>query len=269
MVKVILQIIVIVATVAIICIVQSSFKEYSEAVKFTEVKVNISDSSRIGFVRKVDILRKLNSFNLKAGVTKIKDINLQKIENSLKSDSYIKQVEVYGDINGRLVIDIKQFMPMLRIINEGGTSYFVDEEYNVVEHRNFVGMKLPIVSQEANVISIEDIKNKKEDKKSKDKLQKAKDRVSSIIRLLEFIEEDDIWGNMVSQVNLNRKGEVEIIPRLGNHVITFCDMDSVAMYRDYFDKLYRFYKSQSENGVWSQYSNVNLKYRGQVVCKKK
>lgn len=267
--QVVVESLFIVIFIAVFVLVQSTYKGYYNSVRLTEIKVNINDSTHVGLVDRGDILRKLSRFSLKKGVTFMKDISLSAIENSIAEDDYINRVEVYSDVSGALNIDVEQFVPVMRIIDKDGLSYFIDDKYRVVAYRNYMNLSLPLVSQESDAVPISYLKTTKLDtEKLTDLQKKSYQRIDDLSRFLEIIQGDDIWRSMVSQVYLNSDGEVELIPRIGAHSITFCEIDSLSKCERYFDKLLKFYKDQTNSGVWTQYSNVNLKYEGQVVCKK-
>ena len=269
-VMVIFEIIFIVIFIAVIFIMQSSYKDYYDKVKLTGIVIDINDSCNVSFVNKKEILLKLNSFNLKKGRTLVSEIPLNDIEVLISKDYYIKRAEAYCDVSGKLNIDVTQFVPTMRFIGNNGDSYFIDNEFRIVKHRNSVSMTLPMVTQEINIIPFLELSGKdvvpleKRDKSSK----LIYDRLAKLKYFSDYVSEDDVIENLISQVNINGDCEVEIIPRLGGHIVVLCDLDSLLDCDKYFDKLLKFYESQSSKGVWTEYSRVNLKFEGQVVCKK-
>jgi cell division protein FtsQ len=70
----------------------------------------------------------------------------------------------------------------------------------------------------------------------------------------------------VEQIYLNEKGEYELIPRVGAHVVKFGSFEN---YREKFRNLKAFYKKGLNNVGWNQYLYINLKYDNQIICTKK
>lgn len=269
--KIVFQIVLVVFFVATIVFVQILYKDLQSGVKYSGIKVNIDDSSSIGFISRSDILSKIVSFNLQKGVTPIKNVPLASIETLFKNNPYINRAEVYSDVTGAVNIDIEQFVPSVRIIDSDGFSYFIDKHYKVVQQRHYVNMELPVVTQSAQILPLKYLMmlgNKNRDDSLTTRQAEAYRRIDRLVELVEKLENDDIWENLISQVNVNGEGDVELIPKLGVHIITFCNIDSLNNCDRYLDKMRTFYKSQALNGVWSEYSRVNFKYEGQVVCKK-
>ena len=60
--------------------------------------------------------------------------------------------------------------------------------------------------------------------------------------------------------------DIELIPRVGNHTIVFGDANQIE---SKFEKLIVFYNKGLSNTGWNEYSVINLKYEGQVVCTKR
>lgn len=267
--KVIFQIFLVVVFLTTIVFVQVKYNNYKKGVKYSGMKININDSSSLGFISKGDIMQKVNGFNLKKNATPLKDIPLAAIETLFKNNPYMNSVEVYSDITGSLNIDVEQFIPKIRIIDSDGISYFVDDKYKVVQQRHYVNMPIPIVTQSSDIIPVKYLAQAQRGDTLTNKQKLAYRRIDLLYDFTERLEEDDVLKSLISQVNINSSGDIELIPRIGCHLITFCGIDSLVNCKKYLNKMTKFYNSQTNNGVWTQYSKVNFKFDGQIVCKKK
>lgn len=267
--KIIFQIFLVVIFIATIVFVQIKYQDMKANAKYSGIKVNIDDSSSIGFISKADIISKIGNYNLKKGVTLVKNMPLETIEENLRGNPYINHVEVYGDVSGYVNVDVEQFIPSMRIIDGDGLSYFIDKKYKVVQQRHFVNMKMPVVTQSDAIIPLRYLMmlGNKADTLTKRQAE-AYRRIDLLAAFVEQLDGDDTWEGLFSQVNINSNGDIELIPRLGVHIVTLCYIDSLKYCDNYLDKMAIFYKSQTGNGVWTEYVSVNFKYEGQVVCKK-
>jgi cell division protein FtsQ len=90
--------------------------------------------------------------------------------------------------------------------------------------------------------------------------------VEKVFRMADFIRKSDFWNAQVEQIYVNANGEIEIIPRVGNHLIIFGDINDME---EKFDKLFLFYKEGLSKTGWNQYKTINLTFKGQIVCTKK
>ena len=84
--------------------------------------------------------------------------------------------------------------------------------------------------------------------------------------LASFVYKDPFWKAQIMQVYINNEGDMELIPRVGNHTIILGDVSGLE---DKFSKLMIFYKQGLSKTGWNEYSTINLKYNNQVICTKK
>ena len=59
--------------------------------------------------------------------------------------------------------------------------------------------------------------------------------------------------------------DFELVPKVGNHKIVFGGIDNLE---SKFEKLMIFYKKGLSKTGWNEYSEINLKFKNQVVCTK-
>lgn len=264
---IIVQTTLIIFFITVIIAVQLSFSKYSNDVKLSNIEINISDTTKTYFIERKDILSMLEKYNFVVGESSIKDISISEIETEISKNLYIKGVEVYSNVDGDLSIDIKQFEPKIRLIDKEGNSYFIDEDDNIVEFRKYRNKLLPIISQEGDVVQFLSLTKRERGDLSESDIDN-RERINKIKDLVEFVEDDKFWDNLISQIYINKEGLIELIPKMGSHVVTLCHIDSLCLKEKYFDKLAKFYAARSDKGLWTLYDNIDLRFDGQVVCKK-
>ncbi len=77
---------------------------------------------------------------------------------------------------------------------------------------------------------------------------------------------DEFMNALIEQVYVTNRGEYILIPKLGDQKIILGPYENVA---DKFKRLKVFYKEGMPYEGWQKYSEINLKYKGQVVCRKR
>lgn len=183
----------------------------------------------------------------------LRDINIHSLENSLKNNPFIEFAKVYADMDGIIHVEIKQRLPILRIINRANVQFYIDEN----------GLKMPLSENftanvlVANGLIDEDFSGKVESLNTK----LAKD----LYRMAQFIKADTLWDNQIEQLYVDTKGDIELVPRVGDHKIILGDADSL---QTKFRNLLIFYKKAMPKVGWDTYKTINLKYANQVVCEK-
>lgn len=90
--------------------------------------------------------------------------------------------------------------------------------------------------------------------------------MADLLKLTELINQNIFLKAQISEIYVNSKGEYDLIPQLGNHLIRFGTMNDARAKLNNLDIFYR--KALICEG-WDKYETINLKYKNQVVCKRK
>jgi cell division protein FtsQ len=183
----------------------------------------------------------------------LEDINIHKLENILKANPFIEYAKVFADMNGVVQVDIRQRKPLIRIINMANVNFYIDEN----------GFKIPLSDNYtarvlvANGLINEDFSGKVDTLSS----QLARD----LYRTARFIQQDTLWNDQIEQIFVNLKGDIEVVPRIGDHKIILGTADSLETK---FRNLLVFYKKAIPKVGWETYKSINLKYANQIICEK-
>ena len=85
-----------------------------------------------------------------------------------------------------------------------------------------------------------------------------------------YLQEDKFWNNQIEQIyvktNKEKKPVVELIPRVGNHVVY---MGSISDYKKKLRRLRIFYEKAMGTVGWNKYDKINLEFNNQIVCTKR
>ena len=73
---------------------------------------------------------------------------------------------------------------------------------------------------------------------------------------------------MIGQIYLEKNGDFILVPLIGDQKIVFGSAYSEKEVEEKFEKLRIFYEEGMPNVGWNAYSEISVKYEGQIVCKK-
>lgn len=181
---------------------------------------------------------------------KLNEINIHKLENVLKANPFIEYAKVFADMNGVIHVDIRQRKPLIRIINMANVNFYIDEKgFKIPMSDNYTARVLV-----ANGLINEDFTGKVDTLSS----QLARD----LFRTAHFIRQDTLWNDQVEQLFVSVKGDIEIVPRVGDHKIILGSADSLETK---FRNLLVFYKKAIPKVGWEAYKTINLKYANQII----
>ena len=208
---------------------------------FNGLEVNIDRSDNNYFILEEEI----NELFINLGYGKdsqlLSGLDIRKIEQLVNNNPAARVANAYTTVDGKLKIDIKQRIPLLRVFSKSGSSFYLDE----------LGEMMPLSEKfTARVLiangNIED-----------------KDSLNDLFQLAKFIRNNEFWNAQVTQIYINAENEIELITRVGNQVVLFGDVSDME---EKFGKLMIFYKMGLKKTGWNLYSHINLKFKNQVVC---
>jgi cell division protein FtsQ len=223
------------------------------------ISINIDDSSDFHFVSKREIAGLISQSNTKIIGRPVREIPLPEIESKISQLRELKEVEVYTTIDGVLHVSVDQRNPIMRVITGGG-DYFVDEDGVIMRRRglytprlHIVGGNIRITGQMLNGVSVLDTSIKHS-------------VLKEIYPLVEYINHDNFWSAEIDQIYVDNNDEIDLIPRLGNHVV---HLGTTENFEGKLRNLEAFYKNVLPEVGWTKYELINLEFKDQIVCRKK
>ena len=241
------------------------FAAYKQNVQpVTELDIVIKDTLGHGFINRQDVRtmveEKLGPVEGKA----ISSINIAMLEKTINTNPFINTAEVFSTIDGKINIEVKQRVPVLRIINMKDESFYIDDQ----------GIFMPLCDKYTASVPVAngfifDTESERRvtlyDGEKRDTSLRIS-RIDELFHVGDYIFHHDFWNAQIEQIYVNEKGEIELIPRVGNHTIILGDAGNLDRK---FNNLLLLYKEGLNKTGWNKYSTINLKYDNQVVCTKK
>ncbi len=209
-----------------------------------ELTVNIDDARKARFIDAATIERSLRSRQLYPQGQKMRDVSCRSIEEYLRQNQFIESVECYKSSHGRVCLDIVQRTPSAYVLPSGGNGYFVDRKGRVIPNTiyatNLVTATGDISPQFAT---------------------------TELVHFCNFIQDNAFWDNQIEQIHVtldkNGKPTVELVPRVGNHIVS---MGSIDGYEKKLRRLRTFYEKAIGTVGWNKYSRISIQYDNQIIC---
>jgi cell division protein FtsQ len=220
----------------------TSFNKPNNEARCNGVDICLVDSNRQGFLGKADLKQILLNGEVYPQNKKLSYVDLRKIEHTLLRNAFVEKVECYKTPTGRVHIDVKRRLPILRVMSDRGGDYYIDAEGKVMPHAN-IPANVTVAS--GNI--------------SKQYAQVV------LTKLGRIIHADQFWTDQIEQVYVLYNGDIELIPRVGNHTIFFGQ--PFQMERK-MDRLKMFYTNGLGQVGWNKYSSISLDIDNQIVCTK-
>ena len=181
----------------------------------------------------------------------IKTLNLRKLEAKLNKDKRIQRADLYFDSKNRLHAHIIQKKPIMRVIDEEGGEYYLDENGKQVPVTRGSAVRVPLVTGIRDTFSLV---NTKSDRPSK---------LKQVFDIMKYVAKDPFLTALIEQAHVEHDsiGDIVLIPKLGREKLIFGDASDIEAK---FDNLKIFYRDGMPKLGWSRYKSLNLKYSHQV-----
>lgn len=222
-----------------------------------DIVVHIEDSSDYHFVTKRQLVNLAGSGVIGKSV---KEVAIAEIEDKINDLRELKEAEVYMAIDGVLHVYADQRNPVMRIMPSGGGDFFLDEDGVIIRRRNLYSPRLHIVNGNVSItqpmlegISVFDTLIKKS-------------ILKETYNFINYINGSDFWSAQIDQIYVDSDNEIDLIPRVGNHII---HLGTYENFETKLNNLEAFYDKVLPEVGWNRYSIINLEFRDQIVCKKR
>lgn len=217
------------------------------------VHADVHFENGINFISAEDVVAKINE--LSGGQIEGKPlsaVDFRTLERELRRNPYVDHAEVYSDQQQIVHASVTQKQPLIRVINNDGVSYYIsDKNERIPLSDNFT----------ANVLLAIGTVETRED------LYGDSIILDELYHFAKYVSADSFLNAMVDHVTVNVRGELDIHPKWGGHVVEFGRADEQMAEK--FDRLKIFYREGLAKMGWEKYSRVNVKYNGQVVCERR
>jgi cell division protein FtsQ len=236
-------------------------RDANDGVLCNGIDVLIKDSLEHNFIKASDVRDLIRLEHPKIAGIPLSQLDAAAMEESLSKIPVIKSAQVYKRVDGRLVIEVSQRQPIVRIEDRDHRRYFLDEVGNVIPPVTGYAPYLLLINGE-----IDGTYGKQQNVLESGAAGSGESIMKDIMAMASYISSDPFWNAQILQVFVNRKGEFELVPRVGAQIILFGDGSQIGQK---FLKLKTLYREGFRQMGWNHYEIINLKYNNQVICTKR
>lgn len=230
-----------------------------------EPKIVIHVDGGEAFLNKRELYNRIVRLHLYHDQMSSKELKIGVIEREIRNMEEVKSVRVFKYLGGKWMIEVELRKPIARIFNTSGTSYYLDSEGYTISKSDLHTARVLVFSGYIN----ESLRHQNAQKIiNNDSLKNIK-KLDDMYRISNYVCRDPILHPLIGQVYLKKGGDFVLIPLIGDQKIVFGSANSDEQVREKFERLKIFYKEGLPYEGWEKYSEINLKYDGQIVCRKR
>ena len=221
--------------------------------KCAGVNITISGVNDNFFVDKKDIMKLLIS---NAGGNPVDkptgSFDLRSMEAILQKDIWVKSAQLFFDNNEKLQVNVLEREPEARVFTTAGSTFYLDTSVAILPLSDKFSARLPIFTNcplNRYLLNTAD-----------------SSLLRGILAVSISIQKNPFLMAMIDQVDITPQRTFEMIPKFGNTVIVFGDATDAE---EKLNKLQLFYKEVVVKAGWNKYTEINVRYKNQVVAKRK
>lgn len=210
----------------------------------SDVELLVRDSAYAGFITRKEVLALLNKRGISPVGKEMVRISGKTLEQELSKHPLIDQAECYKTPGGKLCVEVSQRIPILRVLAADGSSYYVDNKGTVMPPDARCVALLPVVTGRVE----------------------QSFATEGLYHFGLFLQQDPFWNAQVEQINVLAGRRVELVPRVGDHIIYLGKLDG---YERKLQRVQRFYREALNRVGWNKYSRISVEFGNQVICTKR
>lgn len=247
-------VVVIASAITLILVLFFTFRKKKSEVKDILVDIQHLSDGQNDLIKEKDVRQIINrSFDEKVENEKLGNVDVARIEQVLEQDPFIENAESFVDAAGNLNLKIFQREPILRVIDDNNLNYYLDKNGIKMPLSKYFSARVPIVTG-----AVPPYVN--------DFLLRKKYVLKEVFNLVQQLNADDFFAPMIQQIVVDAAGEFTLIPILGDQKIRIGTLEDID---EKLERLKTFYKEAMPYEGWKKYRSISVKYKGQIVCKKK
>ena len=204
----------------------------------TEVNIHIDDNQS-GLLSAAEVQRQ----KLYPLAQPMQFVSTRQMEEALLKNPYVESVQCYKTQNGHIVVRLQQRQPVLHVMPTNDTQYYVDVHGVILPHTHLSGHLLVATGT-----------------------MERRYAQQRLVPIANFILGDEFWRSQTEQLNVLPDGTLELVPRVGSHIIYLGAPVGIAKK---LKRLRKFYKYGLSHAGWDRYERINVEFDNQIVCKKR
>ena len=223
----------------------------------TKVVIDIADKNDNGFLDKKEIKRILERHKLYPEGKRMADVSPRRIEELLKVSDFVKTAECYKTTSGHVIISVTQRTPVVRIKSQNGDDYYIDEKGGIMPNSSYTSDLIVVTGNVSKSF--------------------ARQYITHLANTLML---SDFWQYQIEQINVQDDLGIELIPRVGDHVIFLGFLpegktpderrQQISEYTLHnLDRLDKFYRHGLSQAGWNKYERIDLQFGNQIICRRR
>jgi cell division protein FtsQ len=217
------------------------------------------------FLTEEELTVRLKNAGLLTSNQKNEQLDIRKIERKISSMEEVKEVDVFREIGKKWNIRVVLRKPIARIFNTTNQTYYIDEDGFLMSRSSNHTARVLVFS---GYLNDRFFKGSVTSFINNDSLKSIK-KLDEVFRISNYVCKSPLMYKLIGQVHIERDGDFVLIPLVGDQKIVFGTANSDEEVAEKISRLTTFYEEAMPYEGWNKYSEISVKYEGQIVCRKR
>ena len=207
--------------------------------RINSIEILIVGAEGTQFLTPLRVREHLDTYGPVIGLIE-KNIPLYEIYEHIMLIPSVQSANIYPTLDGELHLNLRQKNPKARVHSELEGDYYIDEQDKYMYLDEQYTARVPIIHA------------------------KSYEDALKGIGFIDATEGDAFWSALIDQIIVDKKGGLELVPRIGSRIFLGLEQDPDIQRRN----LITFYRAQIKSGNLKKYARIDLSYKDQVIAKR-
>ena len=150
-------------------------------------------------------------------------------------------MECYKTPSHKICVEVTQRIPILHVINSRGENYYLDNKGTVMPSDAKCTALVPLATGFIDKTFA----------------------VSGLYPFGMYLQNDPFWEAQIEQIHVLPDRSIELVPRVGDHIIY---LGKAEDYERKLSRVKKFYRKALNKVGWNKYGRINVEFSNQIIC---
>ena len=174
-------------------------------------------------------------------------LDIHNMESVLQSNPWVSNAQIYVDNQQDMHILVTQRVPVLRIFDKNGDSYYLDTALQTMPLSEHYTPYLPVIT---NAPTLQND-------------SAGRSMRAQMLYMSSYIGRNKFWSAQVAALNMEADNTFSIIPVVGRQRLLLGDTSQLG---NKLENIYSFYSKVLNKIGWDKYDTLDARYANQIVA---
>lgn len=252
--------------------------EHHSLLRVASVEVEITDRDQVEILSADEVAGWIDTAGMSPVGRLYDSIDTRQVNEMVASHNFVSESNTYLDFSRTMHVEVAQRRPILRVASQAGAQFYLTDDRYVEPIVTGAAQYVPIITGTLPLPFPNEFRGDLE--KFVEDNEKKSDKnylfLCKLINFVEYIEQIPFWRAQIVQINLTggvqssdgvefREPHIELVPRVGSHIIKLGKLDD---YQSKLRKLYHFYQTTAEEEGWLSAEVIDIAYDNEVIIRR-